>query len=201
MYKSAILHFKTSDPVLYQVSLNIERFELEIHPDPFLRLCRSIIGQQLSVKAAATIFARFERLFPKNKIKPRGLLKISDEKLRGAGISHQKISYLKDLAQKVMDRKLLLEKFEEIESEIVISELVKINGIGRWTAEMYLMFTLGRPDVFSYGDLGLQNAIKKTYKLKQKPTVKQMEKLSKKWVPFRTYAARILWDSLDNKPK
>lgn len=201
MFKKAVQHFKKNDPILHEVSLTIEPFELEIHPNPFLRLTRSIIGQQLSVKAAATIFGRFENLFEKNNIKPESLLNISDEKMREAGISYQKISYLKDLSQKVVDNNVVFSDFSGLPEEMIIEELVKIKGIGRWTAEMFLMFSLGKPDVFSYGDLGLQNAIKKNYGLKQKPTIKQMEKLSKKWAPFRTYAAMILWRSLANEPR
>ena len=201
MFKKAVLHFKKNDPILHKVSLKITPFELEIHPNPFLRLTRSIIGQQLSVKAAATIFGRLEYLFEKNEIKPEGLLKISDEKMRAAGISYQKISYLKDLSKKVIDNEVEFSKFPELSEDVIIEELVKIKGVGRWTAEMFLMFSLGKPDVFSFGDLGLQNAIKKSYELKQKPTLKQMEKLSKKWAPFRTYAAMILWRSLANEPK
>ncbi len=201
MYKKAIEHFKITDPILHQTSLSILPFELAVHPDPFYRLTRSIVGQQLSVKAAATIFSRFENLFKNKFVNPNDLLKISDEKLREVGLSKQKTSYLKDLSEKVTKRELELNKFNEIDSEVIIEELVKVKGIGRWTAEMFLMFSLGRPDIFSYGDLGLQNAIMKVYKLKKKPTVKQMEKLSKKWSPFRTYAAMTLWRSLSNEPK
>lgn len=201
MYKNAIKHFKATDPILFSLVERVEQFELSAHPDPFLRLMRSIVGQQLSVKAASTIFGRFEDLFDKKNIKPISLIKIGDEKLRSAGLSYQKISYLKDLAQKVVDKEVELDKFSQLENEIIIEELIKIKGIGRWTAEMFLMFSLARPDVFSFGDLGLRNAIQRAYKLKTKPTEKQMEKLSKKWIPFRTYAATILWRSLDNEPK
>ena len=185
---------------MYQLSKITEPFELTLHPDPFLRLVRSIVGQQLSVKAASTIFERFENLFPKNQIKPDALLKISEENFRNSGLSRQKISYLKDLTAKVLEGELELNKFSQLGSEIITTELVKVKGIGQWTAEMFLMFSLGRPDIFSFGDLGLQNAIKKAYKLKTKPTLKQMEKISKNWTPFRTYAAFILWRSLDNQP-
>lgn len=201
MFKKALSHFKTSDPILYSLIKYREPFELKLHPDPFMRLLRSIVGQQLSVKAAGTIFTRFENLFENSNITPSGLIKLKEDNMRKAGLSRQKISYIKDLAQKVLNREIELDKFGELESEIIIEELVRIKGIGRWTAEMFLMFSLGRPDVFSFGDLGLQNSIQKNYKLKKKPTVKQMEKLSKKWIPFRTYAALILWDALDNKPK
>ncbi len=201
MYKNAIAYFKKSDPVLFELINTSDPFELEVHPDPFYRLLRTIVGQQLSVKAASTIFGRFENLFKNKNITPKGLLKFSDEQMRSVGLSRQKISYLRDLATKVLDGTVELNKFEKLESNIISEELIKIKGIGKWTAEMFLMFSLGRPDIFSYGDLGLQNAIKKHYKLKDKPTEKQMEKLSKKWNPYRTYAAIILWRSLANEPK
>lgn len=200
MYQKALAHFKKGDPILHEVGIQIKTVTLSIHPDPFLRLCRSIVGQQLSVKAALTIFGRFESLF-RQGINPKELLKISDEKLRGAGLSYQKIKYLKDLSEKTISGEIDLHNLNTKENEEIVAELVKIKGIGVWTAEMFLMFSLGRPDVFTYGDLGLQNAIMKLYKLKQKPTEKQMEKLSKKWAPYRTFAAMILWRSLDNEPK
>jgi DNA-3-methyladenine glycosylase II len=129
------------------------------------------------------------------------LINADRTELRGAGLSFQKISYLKDLSERVISKEVELTKFGELPSEQIAEELIKVKGIGQWTAEMFLMFSLGRPDVFSFGDLGLQNAIMKSYKLKKKPVVKKMDKLSKKWSPFRTYAAIILWRSLDNEPK
>ncbi len=200
MYKKALSHFKKTDPTIHKAGLEIEIITLTIHPDPFLRLTRTIVGQQLSVKAAQTIFSRFEKLFKKN-INPGELLKIPEIKLREAGMSFQKIKYLKDLAQKTLLNEINLHELKNKQNEEVIAELIKVKGIGNWSAEMFLMFSLGREDVFSYGDLGLQNAIKKLYKLRNKPTEKQMEKLTKKWAPYRTYAAMILWRSLDNEPK
>ncbi len=200
MYKKALSHFKKTDPTIHKAGLEIEIITLTIHPDPFLRLTRTIVGQQLSVKAAQTIFSRFEKLFEKN-INPGELLKIPEIKLREAGMSFQKIKYLKDLAQKTLLNEINLHELKNKQNEEVIAELIKVKGIGNWSAEMFLMFSLGREDVFSYGDLGLQNAIKKLYKLRNKPTEKQMEKLTKKWAPYRTYAAMILWRSLDNEPK
>lgn len=200
MYKKALSHFKKTDLIIYTVGLKIEQIELTTHPDPFLRLTRTIIGQQLSVKAAQTIFLRFEKLFKKN-INPEELLKIPENKLREAGMSFQKIKYLKDLSEKTIKEEIQLHELKHKQNEEVVAELIKIKGIGQWSAEMFLMFSLGREDIFSFGDLGLQNAIQKLYKLKKKPTEKQMEKLAKKWSPYRTYAAMILWRSLDNEPK
>jgi DNA-3-methyladenine glycosylase II len=204
MFKKAVLHFKTADPIIYAVSLTLEPFEgSQRHKveDHFFALCGEIIGQQLSGKAADKIFSRFIELFPDKKVTPEFTVKIPEEKLREIGTSWAKARYIRDLAQRVLEKQVHLEKISKLSDEEVIIELTKVKGIGRWTAEMYLMFTLGRQDVFSFGDLGLQNAIKKVYKLKNKPTAKQMEKLSRKWAPYRTYAARILWASLDNQPK
>lgn len=201
MYKKALLHLKTTDPILYEVAVKTKPFKILPHPNPYTRIIRSIIGQQLSVKAASTIYARLENLFPNKLIMPEILISIHDEDLRTCGVSYQKISYLKDLSQKVIAGEVQLSKLSEMDNEQVIEELVKIKGIGQWTAEMFLMFTLARVDVFSFGDLGLQNAIKRLYKLKNKPTVNEMEILSKNWSPYRTYAAMILWQSLDKTPK
>lgn len=195
MYKKALTHFKKNDPVLHEAGIKIETLTLSIHPQPFVRLCRSIIGQQLSVKAAQTIFDRFEKLFEKG-INPADLLKTQNDDLRSCGISYTKISYLKDLAHKTLSEEIDLHSLKNFSNEEVIETLVKVKGIGAWTAEMFLMFSLGRPDVFSSGDLGLRNAIQKLYKLKTKPTEKQIEKLTKKWSPYKTYASMILWRSL-----
>ncbi len=192
-----ISHFKKQDPMLYAYIAKIEPL------DPFAKketesffeeLCDSIVSQQLSGKAAATIFSRFKNLFPRGKITPARTLKISDEQLRSVGLSRAKASYIKDLAQKVKDKKLNLEKLVLLDDGGIIQELIKMKGIGRWTAEMFLIFTLGREDVFSIGDLGLRNGLKKVYGEKN---AEQLEKIIKSWSPYRSYASRILWRSLE----
>lgn len=173
----------------------------------FEALVEAIVSQQLSVKAADTIFLRFVALFNQHKKKssshvfpkPEQILKMKDSKLREVGLSYQKISYIKDLATKVLSKDLKLNTLSRLDNEAVITELVKVKGIGRWTAEMFLMFSLLRPDVFSSGDLGLRNAIIKLYKLKKPPTEKQLERITKKWSPHRTTASRYLWKSLNNE--
>ncbi len=166
----------------------------------FEALVEAIISQQLSVKASDTIFARFVGLFPGGKFpKPEALLKLPIAKYRSVGISGQKTNYIKDLSKRVVSGQLNLNSLHRLDNEEVIAELVTVKGIGRWTAEMFLMFTLRRPDVFSFGDLGLRNAIQKLYKLKSAPTEKQLERITKKWSPHRTTAARYLWKSLDNE--
>lgn len=198
MNPKIISHFQKTDPTLHSVIDKIKPIAIpEKSTDYFSDLCEAIVGQQLSDKAASTIFGRFKKLFVKEKITPEQLLKIPDNKVRLCGTSNSKVHYLKNLASAVIEEKIILKKLDELENELVVRELTKIKGIGPWTAEMFLMFSLAREDVFSFGDLGLKKGIQRLYKFKKEPTRKQMEKLSKKWIPYRTYAARILWRSLE----
>ncbi len=199
MKDKALTHFKKVDPVLYEIAIKVK---LENYPKPedyFIDLVDSIISQQLSGKAAATIFGRFKKLFKNEKITPEELIKLNDQTIRTAGISFSKIKYIKGIAEAVKNKDIDLKKLDNLTDEEVIGELIKLKGIGNWTAEMFLMFTLGRPDVFSTGDLGLQNAIIKHYKLKNKPTKDELLRISEKWSPHRTIASRILWKSLESK--
>lgn len=198
MNKKELEHFRKVDPKLYELALKIELFKLPLPQDYFVDIVDSIISQQLSGKAALTIFERFKKLFPKGGITPQKLVAIPDEKIRERGISYSKIRYLKGVAQAVLNKEINLEKLKEKPDEEVINELIKLKGIGRWTAEMFLIFTLLREDVFSSGDLGLKNAIIKHYKLKN-PKEKDLLKISSKWSPFRSLASRILWKSLEIK--
>ena len=162
----------------------------------FISLCSEIICQQLSGRVADVIFERFLNLFPRKKIKPEFILKLKHEDLRSAGMSNAKAGFIMDLAQKIHANEVQLAQLIHLENEEAIKELTKIKGIGPWTAEMFLMFTLGREDIFSHGDLGLKNAIKKLYKL-ENPDKEQIETITIKWSPYRTYACRILWKSLE----
>lgn len=199
MYKSALKHFKKVDPLLFELAESIDPFLLEANPNHFVRLTRAIVGQQLSVKAASTIFERFEKLFDEG-INAKELLEFNNDDIRASGISYPKIAYLKDLAKKVIEKEIILETLETADEETAIKTLTRVKGIGIWSAEMFLMFSLGRPDVFSTGDLGLQNAIKKLYGI-ENPSKEELSKISKKWSPYRTYACMVLWRSLDNEPK
>ena len=192
-------HFKKADPLLFKAYTQLANQELmTIHlpTDHFSSLCREIIGQQLSSKVARVIFERFKSLFPKKKITPKYLLQLDHEVLRQVGMSHAKVNSLKDLAEKIEKKEISLDKIEKMDDENVIKELTKVRGIGPWTAEMYLIFALNREDVFSYGDLGLKNAMKKIYGLKN-ITHDDIERISTKWSPYKSYACRILWRSLD----
>ena len=196
MDKKISKHFKSVDPILFAILDKPPLLEHSPRTTYFEDLIEAIIQQQLSEKAGETIWLRFKKLFPKGNISPKKVLALSDKQIRAVGTSWSKAAYIKNIARAVVDKSLVLEKLDELEDEEVIIELTKVKGIGRWTAEMFLMFTLGRPDVFSHGDLGLRNAIKRLYKFKKDPSRRTIEAMSTKWKPYRTYASRILWRSL-----
>jgi DNA-3-methyladenine glycosylase II len=168
-------------------------------PDAYEALARAIVGQQLSTKAARSIWARVTELFGGTP-SPRDLISIEPEKLRRAGLSWSKVGFLKDLAQRVDDGRLDLERLGELSDEDVVAELIEIKGIGRWTAEMFLIFHLGRPDVISTGDLGIRRAVQTAYGLDELPGPHDLERIAEPWRPHRTLACLYLWRSLDNAP-
>lgn len=192
-------HFKKTDPVLGAIVDQVELPVWENKGNYFVDLVESIVSQQLSVKAADTIWKRFITLFPDAKVDAGYVLDIPDQRIRDVGISWQKISYIKDLAKKTNESGILFEQFEMMNEEEIIAELIKVKGIGRWTAEMFLMFSMGKPDVFSYGDLGLRRAMQKLYKLRKEPSEKRAAQIAKTWKPYRTIACRYLWKSLELK--
>jgi DNA-3-methyladenine glycosylase II len=196
----AIEHFKKADPKLAAAAAKLKLSPFRKQGDHWKSLVTAILSQQISSKAADTIIGRFIALFAPHPFPtPEDILKATPAKLRKAGISRQKMGYLKDLARHVAEKKIDFKKIEKQSDEEVITELVAVKGIGRWTAEMFLIFELRRPDVFSAGDLGLRNAIKRLYGLRKDPTPQQMEKLAKAWSPHRSLASRYLWASLDNR--
>ncbi len=195
----ALKHLK-KDLVLRGIIKEYKIEELEGEADLFQDLIESIINQQLSGKAASTIFSRFKLLFKSKKFpNPEQILKISDDKIRACGISYSKIKYIKGICEAIVNGSLDLKAIQTLTDEEVIRELTKLKGVGRWTAEMILIFSLKRPDIFSVGDLGLRNAISLHYKIK-KDNFKKIEEISKNWSPYRSYAARLLWRSLNNRP-
>jgi DNA-3-methyladenine glycosylase II len=198
MDKEILQHFKKVDPVLYDAYMQLadqELMTIHVPTDHFSALCREIIGQQLSTKVARVIFERFKNLFPKENITSTYLMGIKQETLRAIGMSNSKALFLLDLAQKVENKEISFAKLQKLDDEGVIRELVQVKGIGPWTAEMFLIFSLGREDVFSFGDLGLKNAIKKIYGLTN-ATNADIAKIVIKWSPYKSYACRILWKSL-----
>ena len=174
------------------------RIQLRTEGTHFQALTRSIIYQQLSGKAAGTILARFNALFPLNAPTPELVLTMRDEQLRAVGLSRQKIGYIRDLSSKVSSEELPLDAVETMTDDDLIAHLVQVKGIGRWTAQMFLMFRLGRRDVLPELDLGIQNAVRRAYRMRKRPTPKRLKKLGAKWSPHSSVAAWYLWRSLEN---
>jgi DNA-3-methyladenine glycosylase II len=168
--------------------------------DHFSALVRAIVFQQLSTKAASTIYSRMVALLPNADLTAEALAGLTDEQLRSAGISRQKGGYLRDLCAKVVAGVVPLDDLDRMDDEQVIEALTKIKGIGRWSAEMFLMFRLHRPDVLPVGDLGILNAVRKVYRLRQKPTPARLLRLGEAWRPYRSVASWYLWRSLGSPP-
>ncbi len=205
MDKRIIAHFQKADPVLYGVLKRLltdgaSGLTPTVVDDYFVDLCETIICQQLSDKAGSTIFARFKGLFPKGNITAKKVLALTDEQIRAVGTSGSKVRFIKNLAEKIVNSEVNLQTLKDLPDNDVVNVLVQLKGIGPWTAEMFLMFALGREDIFSHGDLGLRRAIQKIYGFTKEPTPKQIERIVKPWSPYRTYACRILWRSLDVLP-
>lgn len=168
--------------------------------DHFSALVRAIVGQQLSTKAASTIHKRLVDLMAGGRATPDAVACLTDAQLRAVGLSRQKSAYLRDLCAKVGDGTVRLDALERMSDDDVIVELTRVKGVGRWTAEMFLMFRLHRPDVLPVGDLGIVNAVKRVYGLRKPPTAERITKIGEAWRPYRSVASWYLWRSLDNEP-
>jgi len=168
--------------------------------DIFCGLVEAIVSQQLSTKAAATIYGRVRALLPNGgPPTPEGLIPLSDDALRGAGLSRQKLGYMRDLSRKMLDGSINTAGLLDMSDDEIVAELTKIKGIGRWTVEMILIFRLTRPDVFPAGDLGIVKAVQKAYNLRKTPDVKRLQAIAERWRPYRSVASWYLWASLENK--
>lgn len=180
-----------------------EYHQLEMRKNIPLRLMASIMGQQLSTKVAKVIYHRFLDLYGKKEPKPQQIIDTSHETLRAIGLSNAKVQYVKNVATFCIEHKINDKKLATLSNEEIIDLLTQIKGVGKWTVEMLLMFSLGREDVFAVDDLGIQQAMVKLYKLEmlnKKELKEKMLTLSKKWSPYRTYACLHLWSWKDNKP-
>lgn len=197
MYAKAKLHFKTADPILFAAAERHAISNIRRSNTVFRDIARAVAGQQLSGRAAQTIFGRVEEMVGRDNFTPEGILEFTVEELRSCGLSGAKASTILALSQAVADGKFDPEVLHELSDEEIITALRSIKGIGPWTAEMILMFSLGRTDIFSKGDLGLRKGIMRLYGLKQMPSDRKMDQLAKAWSPYRTYAARILWRVAD----
>jgi DNA-3-methyladenine glycosylase II len=198
-----------SDPVMAAViervgaidlATRLQRRKEERPAGAYGALLRAIVGQQLSTKAARTIYLRVLELFDGSTPSPEQLLEVSEEDLRAAGLSGRKVSYIRDLATHVISGELELDRLDKLEDEQVIEEIVAVRGLGRWSAEMFLLFHLERPDVLSGGDLGIRKAVQIEYRLKKMPTPERVLEIGEPWRPHRSLASLYLWESLAAVP-
>jgi len=196
--RKALNHLKKSDPVLRAIIESVGPCRIEYSRPEFSSLAEAILYQQLNGKAAATIYKRFTALAGEPPT-PEGILKLSDEQLRSVGLSKQKSAYLKDLAAKTASGLLDFSKLAELSDAEVIEHLTQVKGIGVWTAHMFLMFSLRRPNVLPTGDYGVQMALKKHYRKRKLPKPKEMEEIARVWEPYRSVACWYMWRSLDIK--
>ncbi len=196
--RKAVNHLKRSDPVLSALIERLGPCRMEFGPPEFHSLAEAIIYQQLNGKAAVTIFKRFAALAGE-PLTPEGILRLTAAQMRSVGLSKQKSSYLKDMAQRAVGGELDFSRLPQMTDHEVIKHLTQVKGVGVWTAQMFLMFTLKRPNVLPTGDFGVQMAIKKHYRKRKLPKPEQMEKIAKPWEPYRSVACWYLWKSLDVK--
>ncbi len=196
--RKAVNHLKKCDPVLRAIIERVGPCRMQFGLAEFSSLAEAIVYQQLNGKAAVTIFKRFAALAGE-PITPEGILKLTDEQLRSVGLSKQKSAYLKDLATKTSAGLLDFSRLPELSDEEVIQHLTQVKGIGVWTAHMFLIFSLRRPNVLPTGDYGVQMAVKKHYKKRKLPKPKDMEKIARAWEPYRSVACWYMWRSLDIK--
>jgi 3-methyladenine DNA glycosylase/8-oxoguanine DNA glycosylase len=198
--KAAVEHLSKADPTLSRLIKIAGPFRMEIRSmqSSFEALARNIIYQQLNGAAAQTIHARALALFGKSRLRPRDILEATDEALRGAGLSRNKILALRDLSEKTVDGSVpALARLKRMPDEEIIETLTKVRGIGRWTVEMLLMSGLGRPDVLPVGDYGVRKGFSLAYGAKELPAPKQLAQFAEKWRPYRTVASWYMWRAVE----
>ena len=196
--RKAIIHLKNSDPVLRAIIERVGPFKMEYGDPTFHSLAESILYQQLNGKAAVTIFKRFAALAG-DPLTPEGILKLTPEQMRSAGLSKQKTSYLFDMAERAHRGELDFSRLLKMSDDDVIQHLTQVKGVGVWTAQMFLIFSLRRPNIMPTGDYGVRVAMKKAYNKRKLPKPEVMEKIAKPWEPYRSIASWYLWQSLDVK--
>ena len=196
MYNAA-LFVLNKDKKLKKIISSVGECKIRIITNPFEALVEAIITQQISDSAGKTISLKFKNLFGKKYPTPSDIIKLSKDEIKSVVLSRMKAEYIFDISQMIVDGKLDFKIFKKMSNEDVISELTKIRGIGRWTAEMYLIFALGRTDVFPFGDLGLINGIKKLYHL-ENPSTDEILKITNNWIPYRTIGTWYIWRGVKN---
>ena len=200
MINQKAVGFLKQDPNLVKIIERVGDYQIRKRKNHFAVLVESIISQQLASAAAEAIFGRFKKLYPKFPTASQ-ILDTKDAKLRSAGLSGMKITYLKDLAQKIQDGKLKMRSLSKMSDDEIIEHLTQVKGIGRWTAQMFLIFSLGRLDVFPTGDLGLRKGVQMAFSLSELSKPKEVEKIGERWKPYRSVATWYLWKSLQKFDK
>ncbi|MBO6489697.1 MAG: DNA-3-methyladenine glycosylase 2 family protein [Pelagibacteraceae bacterium] len=185
------------DPILRKIIKKFNKGSLTTRDDPFFSLCRTIVGQQISTKAADSIWLKFETK-SKKRIKPHIILKLSSRSLKKVGLSRQKISYLKNIAKSFKNKSFEIEKLKKMSDEESINYITKLRGLGVWSAQMFLMFNLNRPDIFPITDIGLLKAISKNYKVSYPPSKRFLNKISGLHFGYRTIFTWYMWRSIDS---
>lgn len=201
LYAKARRHLSRRDPVMKQIVGKIGPCTLQTEPDRFALLVRSIVSQQISGKAAKSISTRLIEATGKAGLTPKGILKLSEEKMQAAGLSTAKRRSIRDLAEKVAGGEVLLADIHEREDEEIIAHLVPVRGIGRWTAEMFLIFSLGRMDVLPIGDLGLRVGVQRHYGLTEPPKKDELTEIAAPWQPYRSIATWYFWRTFGPVPQ
>jgi DNA-3-methyladenine glycosylase II len=201
----AVEHLRASDETLKAIidergPLDLDTRQRGRPEDPYGALLRSIVGQQLSTKAARSIYNRLVELFGGKTPSPQELLDADPEAVRSVGLSNAKVRYVRSLAEHVLSGELELDTLDSLGDEEVEREVTAVKGLGQWTAHMFLIFHLGRPDVLPVGDLGVRRAVERAYGLEELPSAEELERLGERWAPYRSLASLYLWESLDNAP-
>lgn len=196
MSEKKAIKFLKKDPKFTKIIAKVGEYNVKITKNRYRSLVEAIIAQQLSGSAAESILKKFRKLYKSNFPKPIEVLQTSDKKLRTVGLSKMKVVYIKELSKKIEAKDLNMRKFSSMEEEQIIEHLTNVKGIGRWTAEMFLIFSMGRLDVLPVGDLGLKKGIQLMYSLNDLPTEEQIRRLAESWRPYRTVATWYIWKSL-----
>jgi DNA-3-methyladenine glycosylase II len=196
--KNILQHFDAEDAVMAGVIRRMGPFRLKRNKNYFQVLCKATVGQQISTKAAESINHRFQSLFPCNRPTPKKVWELAEQQLREVGLSGQKVKYIKDLSEKFLDRTVRPHRMAYQDNEEIIRQLIRVYGIGRWTAEMFLIFSLGRMDVLPVGDLGLRAGVKLIYNMRAMPSPDRVSILGRKWQPFATVGTWYIWRVLDD---
>lgn len=197
--ETAIEHLRRVDPVMADLIHKAGPFTLKLNRNRFGMLVRSILSQQISTKAARAIRLRLDQLLLPDPLSAAAIARVTDEQLRSVGLSSQKVSYLRDLSSRVLDNRLRLDRIGRLPDEAAIEHLIQVHGIGRWTAQMFLIFSLGRLDVFPHDDLIVRSSIRELYGLEALPDKKLSHEIAERWTPYRTVASWYCWRLIDVK--